>query len=291
MTSLSAVNATGRQFTYRSVDRAGHRLSVRDYPGAEPAVILLHGFPDNQDLYDRLLPYLGARRVVTFDFIGWGDSDKPANHRYTAAGQTADIDAVTTGLGLERVVVVAHDASGPPAIDWSRQHPDQIEMLVLLNTYYGWTARLRRPPAIALYSTPLLRSLGRLAATRSSRFDRWLFAWQVGRFIRDPAVRADLVSTLYAKFPAARPAFFSLNDDLLPTVVANRRHIDVLRRFDRPVRIIFGANDRYLNPAVARSFRRIFTRSELHLIPDAGHYVQVDEPARVAELIMARSTT
>ena len=136
-----------------------------------------------------------------------------------------------------------------------------------------------------------MRHLGRRRQGLVGAARRWLFAWQVGRFIRDPVVRADLVSTLYAKFPAARPAFFSLNDDLLPTVVANRRHVDMLRRFDRPVRIIFGANDRYLNPAVARSFRRIFTRSELHLLPVAGHYVQVDEPARVAELIMARSTT
>jgi haloalkane dehalogenase len=32
--------------------------------------VLLHGFPDNRHLYDRLVPELARRRVVTFDFLG-----------------------------------------------------------------------------------------------------------------------------------------------------------------------------------------------------------------------------
>jgi pimeloyl-ACP methyl ester carboxylesterase len=55
------------------VQRDQHRICVRDHPGAEPAIILMHGFPDNVHLYDRLSPYLSPpRRVVLFDFLGWG---------------------------------------------------------------------------------------------------------------------------------------------------------------------------------------------------------------------------
>jgi len=53
------------------------------------------------------------------------------------------------------------------------------------------------------------------------------------------------------------------------------------------VRIIFGTRDRYLNTGVARGFAEVFPHSEVHLIPDAGHYVQVDAPQRVADLILA----
>lgn len=74
--------------------------------------MLLHGFPDNQHLYDRLVPELVRRRVVTFDFLGWGRSDKPAGYTYTASNQTGDLDAVITHLQLASVVLVAHDASG-----------------------------------------------------------------------------------------------------------------------------------------------------------------------------------
>jgi pimeloyl-ACP methyl ester carboxylesterase len=60
-----------------------------------------------------------------------------------------------------------------------------------------------------------------------------------------------------------------------------------VRQFTRPVRIIFGATDPYLNAAVARRFHELFPTSELFLLPDARHYVQMDEPRQVARLIMA----
>ena len=47
------------------VQRGQHRIYVRDHPGAEPAIILMHGFPDNVHLYDRLSPYLSPPRLET----------------------------------------------------------------------------------------------------------------------------------------------------------------------------------------------------------------------------------
>ena len=50
--------------------------------------------------------------------------------------------------------------------------------------------------------------------------------------------------------------------------------------------MIFGARDRYLNPRVARQFAALFPHAELHLLDGAGHYVQVDRPQQVADLIV-----
>ena len=142
------------------VQREQHRIYVRDHPGAEPAIILMHGFPDNVHLYDRLAPYLSPpRRVVLFDFLGWGSSDKPSGYPYTADNQIGDLDAVITQLGLGQVVLVAHDASGPPAIDWALAHPERVAGLALLNTYYCEMPTLRPPEAIWLFSTPVIREI------------------------------------------------------------------------------------------------------------------------------------
>lgn len=73
---------------------------------------------------------------------------------------------------------------------------------------HGWTRTLRRPQAIFLYSTPVLRSLARLVASRFTALDRALYRWQVGRFINDPVVRGELVPLLYSGFRPARPAFW-----------------------------------------------------------------------------------
>src|SRR5215475_7677969 len=94
------------------VQRNQHRIYVRDHPGEEPTVILMHGFPDNLHLYDRLVPYLSPpRRVIAFDFPGWGASDKPVGYPYTASNQVGELDAVITQLRLQHVILVAHDAS------------------------------------------------------------------------------------------------------------------------------------------------------------------------------------
>src|SRR5262249_5759179 len=127
------------------VRRDQHRIHVRDHPGAEPAIILMHGFPDNLHLYDRLVPYLSPpRRVVLFDFLGWGRSDNPPGFFYPTANQVGDLDAVIPQLGLGQFILAAHAASAPPAIDWALDHPERVAGLVLLNTYYCAMPTLRR---------------------------------------------------------------------------------------------------------------------------------------------------
>jgi pimeloyl-ACP methyl ester carboxylesterase len=251
----------------------------------------MHGFPDNLHLYDRLVPHLSPpRRVVLFDFLGWGSSDKPSGYPYTTANQVGDLDAVITQLGLEQVLLVAHDASGPPAIDWALDHPERVAGLVLLNTYYCEMPTLRRPEAIWLFSTPVVRSVARpVSQMFGNLIFRRMYWWQVGRFIRDADVRREFVRLLCRQFdatPSARPAFFRLNEDLLPMVRSHTGKIPRLRKFNRPVRIIFGDADYTLNSGVARTFHEFFPESELFLIPGARHFVQLDEPREVARLIL-----
>ena len=278
------------------VQRGPYHIYAREYPGEEPAIVLMHGFPDNLHLYDRLLPWLSpSRRVVTFDFLGWGASDKPAGYPYTAANQVGDVDAVIEQLRLHQVVLVAHDASGPPAIDWALGHPDRVAALVLLNTYYCTMPTLRPPEVIWLLSTPMVRNVARAV---SKAFHNLLFRkmywWQVGRFMREAAAREEFLPLLYQQFaatPSAQPAFFRLNEDLLFTVRDRTKRIPQMNAFRPPVRIIFGASDPYLNRGVAGRFHELFPTSELFLLPGAYHYVQIDEPEQVAHLLLSTPRT
>jgi haloalkane dehalogenase len=274
------------------VSRNNHRIYTRENAGEEPAIVLMHGFPDNLHLYDRLVPRLSPpRRVVAFDFLGWGASDKPSDYRYTAANQSGELDSVIEQLELEHVVLVAHDASGPPAIDWALAHAERVAGLVLLNTYYCRMPTLRAPEAIFLFSTPIVRNIARPVSRMFGNFVfRRMFRWQVGKFFRDPAVRQEFLPLFYGQFdaaPSSRPAFFGLNEDLPSTVRSGTEKVQRLREFRRPVRIIFGDADPYLNRGVAESFHELFPASDLFLLRGARHYVQMDEPERVAELILS----
>jgi haloalkane dehalogenase len=302
--SVTPQSAPAGSFRVHAVTRGTHRIYAREYPGSEPCLVLMHGFPDDLGLYDRLVPHLGGRRVVLFDFLGWGRSDKPDGYPYTFENLQGDLDAVITQLGLARVVLVAHDASGPPAINWALDHPDRVTALVLLNTFYGLTPTTNPPEAIAIFGDLLeLRSAALLppatpftfarlshAIAESRQMSRWLYYWQVGGFMRDETVRRQFVRKLWARFggsPSSIPAFVALNRDLQAASLANTARVSELARFDAPVRIVFGATDPYLNPGVAASFRAAFPNSEVVLLPTAGHYVQVDEPEEVARHVLS----
>jgi len=277
-------------FAEHFVRRDQHRIYAREYAGDEPSIVLMHGFPDNLHLYDRVVPYLAPRRIVTFDFLGWGASDKPLGYPYTAENQEGDLHAVIEQLNLRQVVLVAHDASGPPVINWALQHSNQISSLVLLNTYYCAMPTLRPPEAIFLFSTPVIRNIARpISAMFRHLIFRRMYWWQVGRFFRDAEVRNQFVPLLYQQFdatPSARSAFFRLNEDLLRTVRAGTKTALKLKLFERPVRIIFGASDPYLNKGVAQRFHELFPTSDLFLLPTARHFVQMDEPEELARLIV-----
>jgi pimeloyl-ACP methyl ester carboxylesterase len=143
----------------RRVARAAGELAVADYPGTEPAIVIMHGFPDRRSINEPLARQLEGRRVLLFDFLGYGGSDKPAGHSYDAASFEDDLDAVVSELTDGPVVIVGHDASGPTAINWVQRNPKRTEHLVLLNCYYHQTPSLGFPEVIALFADPATRPL------------------------------------------------------------------------------------------------------------------------------------
>ena len=279
--------------TARWVARGDARIRAWDHPGEGPAIVLLHGFPDDHHLYDLLLPYLAGRRVVTFDFLGWGESDKPPGHAYTFAGQVDDLDAVIAGLGLDRVVLVPHDASGPAAVNWALDHPDRVAAIVALNTFYGPAGPAgdvvpTPPEAIRLFSDPdFARLTGHFAASPAAF--RWLYDFQVGGFIQDPEVRAAFVPLLFRQFDA-RPStvgpFLRLNADLRTSVLGNAGRAGELAAFPAPVRTAFGEADPYLSPDYGAALAAQFPAGEAVTIPGAGHFPQLDAPGAVAEQLL-----
>jgi pimeloyl-ACP methyl ester carboxylesterase len=79
-------------------------------PGAGDPVLVLHGFPSSSFDWRHVVgPWRAAgRRVVLFDFLGFGLSDKP-DRRYGIRLHADTTEAVARAAGLERVVLVTHD--------------------------------------------------------------------------------------------------------------------------------------------------------------------------------------
>jgi haloalkane dehalogenase len=272
----------------------GRQIHAREFnpaaKGASPTLVLMHGFPDNQHLYDLLIPTLSPLfHIVSFDFLGWGASEKPTEHRYDVASQRDDLKAVIGQLGLGKVVLVLHDLSGQSGIDWALDHPDDTEALVLLNTYYSPMESLVAPEAIQFYATPgLLRDLAVWGATKSGVNFQNGVGGQLARFFSNAAVRDAYTPIITNASVAMRPAFFSSTSVLWQELEARRAVVPRLRLFTKPVHIIFGQDDPYLNPRVAREFAALFPNSSLTLVPNAGHYVQLDQASVVGQELQRR---
>jgi pimeloyl-ACP methyl ester carboxylesterase len=198
------------------------------------------------------------------------------------------------GLGLEQVVLVAHDAGGPEAIDFTVTHPQRVAGLVLLNTYYGRSDHLRLPEMIALMADPGLAPLtDALLDDTNQRL--WLLLYTGRRFGQDDSVPPDGIAAV-----SILPQFFG--DTTQPDALREIRAwtADIPHALDRqdaviasgqlsatpaPVSVIFGRDDPNLNPDVAQHIGRLFENAQLHLLDGASHWPQWDRPDVVADLI------
>ena len=169
-------------FTEHRVPRGQGRVYARDYDGSGPAFVLMHGFPDNLHIYDDLIPHLTAagRRIVAFDFLGFGASDKPASS-YSFKQQLGDLSAVIQALGLGPVVLVAHDSSGIAAINFAVEHPYKVASLCILNSAYDNSPLNVWPEMIVLFADPALQALALAVAQSPAQFG-WLLDWQRMKF-------------------------------------------------------------------------------------------------------------
>jgi pimeloyl-ACP methyl ester carboxylesterase len=293
MSDASAVSAEERR-----VDTPHGSIFVREAPGDGPAVVLMHGFPDDSGIYARLLPLLSPRRAITFDFLGYGRSERSATAGFTPDDHAAQITAVLDALEVTDAVLVGQDASGPDAVFYTLAHPERVTHLALLNTVFGRGDALVMPEMTKLLSEP---ELGALAddmindpAQRLWLLQRWGQQWELDSADPDGLAAQSILPQFYGNdsqsdalaairaWTAQLPASLDRQDALIAE--------DALRRIDTPVSVIFGERDRYLGPALAAEIAGLFAESTLHVIEQAGHYPQYDRPETVAALLTSTPT-
>jgi haloalkane dehalogenase len=284
------------RFIEHHIPRGEGSVYARDYAGTGPAFVLMHGFPDNLHIWDDLLPYLVAsgRRVVTFDFLGFGASDKPAGTVYSFKQQLGDLEAVVESLGLGTIVPVAHDSSGMATLNYALTHPDGVESVIMLNSAYSEDSTVLWPEMITLFATRSMQPLAIAIAQNPKQFG-WLLQWQQKQFL-DALPEAQkphfntfigpLISENFVAQPGAGPAFVQLAAQFFDEHARNAEHLTALKTLDIAVKLIWGQYDPYITVAVAERRQSQLKNASLAVIP-AGHWLQADEPALVAEAMLS----
>lgn len=141
-----AIAGTGETSGFATVN--GQKLYYVTLGQGVP-VIFLHGGLgfDHQYFRPFLNPLADSAKVVFYDHLGHGKSDRPANFAdLTFARLSSDCDALATALGFDKFVLVGHSYGGFIALDFALRYPRRLAGLVLACTAPDLTSGLRDPP-------------------------------------------------------------------------------------------------------------------------------------------------
>ena len=169
--------------------------------------------------------------------------------------------------------------------DHAGDEPALVGQLILLNTYYGRAPALRLPEMISLLADAMLNDPDQRM---------WLLGHTARQFGGDPLDPNSVgITSVLPQFfgdaghPDALPAIRAWTAALFGDLDTQDRRINrgQLASLNIPVRLVFGALDRYLSPGLAAHLASLFATDGLHLVEGASHWPQWDRPKAVAELI------
>lgn len=246
---------------------------------AEEAVVLLHGNPGSSEDWLDMLPRIAEfARVIAPDMPGYGRADRPDAFDYTVPGYARHLDGILEQLGVTRAHLVLHDFGGPWGMQWAADHSSRVASLTLLNV--GALPGYRWHKFARIWRTPWLGEAFNALATRSA-FHLLINADNPKRFPRAFVDR--MFDDSDAGNKRAVLALYRATNDLgsLTTRLAER-----LAPLHLPSLVIWGDGDKYLPVRYAQEQARYF-ETELHVLPDVGHWPMIDEPERVRELTVA----
>lgn len=254
--------------------------------GSGPAVILLHGFPEDWYEFRLVMPRLAKTfTVVAVDLRGVGES-APAETGFDAANLAEDIHQLVGDLGVEHVYVFGHDIGGMVAYAFARRYPQSARGVMILDAAFPgldpWQDILGHPAFwhVRFHQTDLPE---RLVSGRQAEYFRYFLrnfsnadVAHYAHAYRDPDHLRAAFET-YRAFPENARFFAAARD-----------------RTDLPIVIGSGEHDAFAEflPRIASAMRAHGCANlKTETVQGAAHYVAEERPQAIAELIERYAAT
>ena len=117
----------------RSFENKGLTLQAKEWGrSGYPPVIALHGWLDNANSFDRMLPHMKDLHVIALDLAGHGRSDfRSQDSSYDIWCDIADVLAVADQMGWETFSLLGHSRGAVIAGLVTGAFPERIESCLL----------------------------------------------------------------------------------------------------------------------------------------------------------------
>jgi haloalkane dehalogenase len=257
--------------------------------GTGPDVLFVHGWPMHGATFRKLLPHLVDHVTChVIDLPGAGSSNYDSTTNLSIANHIHSVRRTVELLGLDKVAVVGHDSGGLIARH-AMVGDERLRAMGLIDTEVSGSMPWRFRSFIAARHLPGVgKALGWLAGQERLRKNKFVFGDSVvdrsmldgefDEFFMQPLHASAAVQSATAKLFKS----FDLND------IKTLR--DVHRRIDVPVRLVWGAEDRFLPVVSARRMVGDFPDAGLSEISGAGLFSHEEKPAEVAAALLPTLT-
>jgi pimeloyl-ACP methyl ester carboxylesterase len=234
-----------------------------DRAGTGPPIVLVHGAASDSRSWRPQLDHLADElTVVAWDEPGAGrSSDLPAG--FGLAGFADCLAALIDDVGLGPAHVGGLSWGGTVALELYRRHPDSVATLILADTYAGWAGSLP-PDEVAARVATVRAALAAPALEMESALP--------GLFAAAP--RAEVARLVEAMTADVRPQSLTA----LATVMGAADLSDVLPTIAVPALLVWGERDVRSPLRVAREFEAAIPDAALVVIPDCGHFSNLERP-------------
>lgn len=270
------------------IEIGGRAIFVRAQMAEGPPVLLLHGYPSSSYDWRHAFELMPARRLVAFDFLGFGLSDKPRDQRYSLLAQADLVEEIAARyLGAEPVALVAHDMGSSVATevlarDRERRLPFKLDRVLLFN------ASLVLERASLLLGQKILRSrLGPVAARLTNRRGfraslRRIFSAQ-HPLSREEADDQWALLAYHGGHRIMDRLIFYLHERVR---YAARWH-GALREWPGRLELAWAGRDPICTEAVLQAVLALRPSAPVTRFPELGHYPQLEDPAATSATIDA----
>ncbi|WP_413810930.1 alpha/beta fold hydrolase [Streptomyces sp. OE57] len=258
--------------------------------GSGAPVLLLPGWPQTWRAWRHLMPALAAHgyRVVAPDLRGMGASSRPPSG-YDKDTQAEDMRELLAQLGIHGGVrVVGHDIGGMVAFAYARRHPEEVELLVLVELALpGFGLEQAMDVAsgglfhFGLFMTEELPEL--LLEGRESEFLTWWFNWLSAVPEAFPPEEVATVASSYRGYEALRAGFGHYRT-LLEDGRVNRAWRETGATLPMPVLAVGGEHS--TGSRLADSLNTAAPHLTGAVIPGSGHFVPEERPDTFARELL-----
>ncbi len=256
----------------------GAQVHVRDTGGdiGQPALVLIHGSNASLHTWEPMVERLRSDyRIITMDMPGHGLTGATPTHRYDIAEMVETVDQVTTSLGVETFVLGGNSMGGGISWRYALAHPARVQALLLIDAG-GMPPRAGdRPPASNIGFRIMRSGFGRwlgMHITPRSLIERSLRGSVSNQTMIDDAMVDRYWELL--RFPGNREATgMRFGRPFVDDGAAEQA-----RRIGVPTLILFGKEDRIINPSAAQSFAERIANSEVVLLDGVGHLPMEEAP-------------